>query len=437
MTALSLDRTNLDMRRGACPTLSAPMRTGDGLLSRIALTEPVAPSQLAAVCRLAEKYGNGIIDISARGNLQVRGLNETTALLLESDIRAMLLPLREGLAVEVPPLAGLDETEIADPRPLAEAIRDGARGIGGLAPKMSVVVDGSGRFGLSELLADIRLVAIRTENDIRWQVLLGGTEAAGRVHGIHGEADAVSETLALLRRLGSLGEKARGRDLATDAMPLKKNAGNTSTPFELIPLEGGLFALGIGPAFGQMKAAMLAALCLEAEQLGIRSVTPAAGHCLLFFGSNSACRHLSQSAELAGFITSPTDARSMIAACPGSPACTSAMLETHALAATVAVECLPLLDGSFTLHVSGCPKGCAHPHPSALTLYGTPDGLSLTTGTAAEQPYASISKESAASSLRRLADLVQGERRIGENSAACLARLGPDRLAAHLTSGQP
>src|SRR5690606_7213390 len=138
-----------------------------------------------------------------------------------------------------PPFAGLDETEIADPRPLAEAIRDGARGIGGLAPKMSVVIDGSGRFRLSDLLADIRLVAIRTENnDTHWQILLGGTEAAGRIHGIHGEADAVSETLALLRRLGSLGEKARGRDLATGAMPLKTIAGNTNAPFGLIPLEG-------------------------------------------------------------------------------------------------------------------------------------------------------------------------------------------------------
>ena len=49
-------------RRGACPALSAPMQTGDGLLVRL---NPVAgglsPAQLAGLCDAAGMFGNGVI----------------------------------------------------------------------------------------------------------------------------------------------------------------------------------------------------------------------------------------------------------------------------------------------------------------------------------------------------------------------------------------
>lgn len=184
MTALPLS-----LQRGACPALSAPMMTGDGLLARIALIEAISPAQLADICRLALSHGNGMVDISARGNLQVRGLSETSAPHLDADVRGMNLPLREGIAVEVPPLAGMDGSEIADPRPLAQAIREGARDITGLAPKMAVVVDGGGVLRHSDLLADIRLVAMGKHD---WKLVLGGTEDSGFVFNVLRETLVVS-----------------------------------------------------------------------------------------------------------------------------------------------------------------------------------------------------------------------------------------------------
>ena len=79
MSLLAAEADKLDFRRGACPALSAPMQTGDGLLSRISLGEPIRPAELATICRLCEAHGNGVINISARGNLQVRGLTTETA----------------------------------------------------------------------------------------------------------------------------------------------------------------------------------------------------------------------------------------------------------------------------------------------------------------------------------------------------------------------
>ncbi|CAN7543080.1 precorrin-3B synthase [Neorhizobium sp. LjRoot104] len=437
MTALSLDRNMLDMRRGACPALSAPMMTGDGLLARVALTDAITPAQLAELCRLARRHGNGILDISARGNLQVRGLSETSAPLLDAEVRALNLPLRDGLAVETPPLAGIDGTEIADPRPLAEAIRQGAREIIGLAPKMSVVVDGGGRLRLSDLLADIRLVAVCADEGVRWMLLLGGTEATGRVFNVLRETEAVSATLAALRKLGEMGARARGRDLAA-GLPANGAPGLPASPFGAFRVSDSLFAAGIGPTFGQTNAENLIALCGEAERLGIQSLKPAFDHSLLFFATQSACEALAAFAANNGFVTSPSDPRSAIAACSGSPACNSAAIATHELAARAAQDCGDLLDGSFKLHVTGCTKGCAHPEPSALALCGTAAGLSLITqGKAGDEPFASVAFADTNNSLRRIADLVRDERRAGENSAACLARLGPRRLAAAVMSGRP
>jgi len=444
------------------------MMTGDGLLARISLIEAISPEQLADICRLALTYGNGMIDISARGNLQVRGLSKISAPRLDAEVRAMKLPLRDGLAVEVPPLTGMDDSEIADPRPLAEAIREASRGITGLAPKMAVVVDGGGILRLSDLLADIRLVAVGKHD---WKLLLGGTEQSARVFNVLRETLVVDTVIDLLKRLASLGDKARGRDLVrglavNEAVPHTSSSssglsrasagiatvdpsqmlgtspsmttGNAAaSPFELFVLSDGLHAVGIGPAFGQAEAEDLIILCDEAARLGIKTLKPALDHSLLFFGTEIACRTLRDFAHANGFVTSTTDPRGHIAACSGSPACHSARIATHEIAAKASAECADLLDGSFKLHVTGCPKGCAHPQPAALALCGTADRVSLIAeGKAADQPFAFSSFADTNATLRRLADLVRSERRPGENSAACLARIGSDRLAAAAT-GRP
>ncbi|AYD03030.1 precorrin-3B synthase [Neorhizobium sp. NCHU2750] len=468
MTTLPLDHDTQDMRRGACPALSAPMMTGDGLLARISLTGAITPKELADICRLAKRHGNGMIDISARGNLQIRGLSETSAPRLDADVRALNLPLRDGLAVEVPPLAGQDESEIADPRPLAEAIRDGARTITGLAPKMAVVVDGGGRLRLSHLLADIRLVAI---SETEWRLTLGGTEQSGRIFNVLRETLVVDTVLALLKRLASLGNKARGRDLARD-IPVSETAPHTqpsssglsrgstgvevfdadrmpgtspsmtaqnasASPFDLFALSDDLHAVGIGPAFGQAKSESLIALCDEATRLKVKSAKQALDHALLFTGPEIACRKLQAFAGDCGFITSASDPRSHIAACPGRPACNSATIATHEIAAAAAAECGDLIDGSFKLHVTGCAKGCAHPEPAALTLCGTADRVSLIAAAKASgQPFAFAHFADTNATLRRLSDLVRRERRPNENSADCLARIGSARLAAAAT-GRP
>jgi precorrin-3B synthase len=453
-----------EFRRGACPALSAPMQTGDGLLARIALTEAITPAAFQSLARLALKHGNGMLDISARGNLQVRGLSPQSAPLLDVDVRALALPLRDGLAVETPPLAGLDPDEITDPRPLAAEIAVKARNLSGLAPKMSVVVDGHGQLTLATLMADIRLVAVRSSDSgapaqpILWKILLGGIESSGHIFAALPAAEAVAATIGLLEKLSDLGPKARGRDLAN---PYPRNA--ETMPAATSPL--GLHhvtaktsagkprpsatdtigtctidscAMGIGLPYGQIHAERLIALAGEATRLGIAALKPALDHSILAFGDEPACLSLAAFAANHGFIVSGIDPRAHIAACTGSPACASARADTHQLADTAAKTFADLLDGSFKLHVSGCAKGCAHPQASALVLTGTSSQFSLISGgRPGDLPFATVDFADTNATLRRLADLIFAERRQHETSAACIARLGQVRLAAAATSGRP
>src|ERR1700680_3188381 len=70
---------NARRQRGACRRLSAPMQPGEGLLVRLLPEEPIAPAAFARLCAAAQRHGNGLIEISARGSLQVRGLTALSA----------------------------------------------------------------------------------------------------------------------------------------------------------------------------------------------------------------------------------------------------------------------------------------------------------------------------------------------------------------------
>ncbi|XSC42904.1 hypothetical protein ACF1BQ_032725 [Bradyrhizobium sp. RDT10] len=63
--------------KGWCPGALRPMRSGDGLVVRI---RPhggrVDAKQATGIAALAERYGNGLIDLTSRANLQIRGVSD-------------------------------------------------------------------------------------------------------------------------------------------------------------------------------------------------------------------------------------------------------------------------------------------------------------------------------------------------------------------------
>jgi precorrin-3B synthase len=447
MSALPLSDIQPFSRRGVCPALSAPMQTGDGLLSRVAFTGYVSPKDFVTLCTLATRHGNGLVDITARGGLQFRGLTTQSAIGLERDVLQLGLPIRQGLALETSPLAGVDQTALADTRNIVSRIRLSAEKLGlhdKLAAKMSVIVDGGGHVCLRDLLADIRLKAVPLDDGVFWQLILGGTEDKALKAGLLRQEHAASIAIDLLSYLATIGPDARGRDL--DLATVRVACGErlldqdvdvvqrvAHLPYGLMALGDGFFAVGLAPAFGQMSADLLASLFQQATILGLANVRPGPSHSLIFCGREADCRDLLDYAAGTGFVTMARDPRSAIATCPGAPACGSASMPTHTLAEYAAAECASILDGSFTLHLSGCAKGCAHPSPALLAFHGTAEGLAFgVSARVSDTPGAILPYGQQKAALSRLAQLYEKEHKPGENARAFFSRLGTETVSALL-----
>jgi precorrin-3B synthase len=441
-------------RRGACPALSAPMQTGDGLLVRL---NPVAgglsPAQLAGVCEAAEAHGNGVIEVTARGSVQIRGLTERSAMEFAAAVNELGIAVRTGVPVQTGVLAGLDPDEIANPTALAEMIRSGiAEGglEGRLGPKVSVVVDGGGKTALDEVAADVRLTAVEIEGLPAWQVAIAGDARTARTLGIAlGDEAGCGVTLALLSAIAGMGREARARDLDIQRLSsavdgLKKWR---STPEEgakerdyaaslvgSTRLRDGYASLGIALPFGHTTAMQLKAFTKTALKLGIEDIMLAPKRTLVAIcGTVAQAQALRKQAEAMGFFTSPDDPKQAISACPGAPDCVSGHIPARRIAADIAKEHSGLLDGSVHLHVSGCAKGCAHPATSELALVGSAAGVGLVVdGTARKEPAGFADSDGARRAFANVAKRVSAERRMGETTAEAIRRIGPDALAEAL-----
>ncbi|MBZ9895356.1 precorrin-3B synthase [Mesorhizobium sp. BR1-1-6] len=489
---------NAYSRRGACPVLSAPMQTGDGLLVRL---NPVAggpssgglsPKLLIGLAESALRHGNGIMEVTARGSLQIRGLTTQSATLLAKEVDALGIVVRTGVPVETGPLAGIDPQEIVDPRPLADRIREAVEDAGlsqRLGPKVSVVVDGGGQLTMDAVTADVRLKAVSTEAGIRWRVSVAGDGRNARLLAVADEGVARDIAVAALRMIAEKGRDAHARDLSerqlvslagwlcltslreappsvlpdispsrgeitwsptvspisgaakekpTSKPPIsplegemsgRTEGGASRKPIGLFPLAGDVPTLGIGLPYGSMPTERLIALAQSAVTLGTSEIRLAPGRALLFLGQPPAANpSLQQTAATLGFVTAPTDPRTRIAACPGAPACASGRIATRDIAEAIATENADSLD--FTLHVSGCAKGCAHPGPAALTVVGGENGAGLVVNaTAKALPAGYRPGYDAARGIGRVAAAIRSERYQGETAAACLTRLGPADIA--------
>src|SRR3990172_9188797 len=184
--------------RGACPGLSAPMVTGDGLLARLMPAGPLPLEAFIGLCQAARTHGNGTMEISARGSLQVRGLTPLSAPRFAGAVAALAIDLCEGVSILADPLPD-DPATLIDANSIAAALRRAVAGAGlSLAPKVSVVVGGARRPPLPSLFADIRLRAVATTEEPKLYLALAGDAASATPLGVIAKDQAVDAVLVLL-----------------------------------------------------------------------------------------------------------------------------------------------------------------------------------------------------------------------------------------------
>jgi precorrin-3B synthase len=385
----------MSQRRGACPALFTPMQTGDGLLARILPAEGITPTAFAAFCAAARRHGNGTIEVSARGSLQVRGLTIASAPRFADEVAALGVAAL-GAPVLSDPLPD-DPAALIDAAALAANLRAAIADANiVLAPKVCVVVDGGGAIHLDALSADIRLRAYAHDGETRLVIAVGGEAATAQIIGsipIDAAVDVVVEVLRMIA--------ARREVRASDILRAEGLGAFIELPHlqpyhirlaaraqvEIIgahPLRDGRRALGVGLAFGHAEAETLIALAEFASVHGARAVRPTGRAFLLIGIAEQDVTALAHEATRLGFVTRADDPRRRIVACPGAPACASGFIPARQVASELAALLSPpqdedsqILRGNDLIHISGCAKGCAHPQPAALTIVGSERGCGI------------------------------------------------------------
>lgn len=341
------------MIRGWCPGVHEPMPTGDGLLARVKPPDGrLAGAAARTLARAAARFGNGVIELTGRGNIQVRGLDAAgaphfAAAMVAAGLASADPAIERRRNVFVSPLAGDDPTVASNALALAaaiEAMLASEQALAALPGKFAFAVDGGGVLPLS-VPADI---AVRSDGAGRWTVMAGSGTAMT-------EAGSADVTVARVRdlALAAGGRRLRGRDLGA----------GPPTPVGFIAYPGaGRGAFGLGLPFGQADAATLERLADLAERFGDGVLRVSPWRAVLLGGVQA---RDAAALRMTDLIVDPADRRLSMAACVGSLGCASGTVRAREDAAVLA-------DAGWRgfLHVSGCAKGCAHPGAAANTLVG-------------------------------------------------------------------
>lgn len=337
--------------KGWCPGALQPMMSGDGLLVRIRpRLGRLTRQQVEALCAAASAHGSGLMDLTSRGNVQMRGVTPDSYEHLLTQLEAVDLVDRTATDearnnIIASPLwqPGDDTARIA-----AEL---GARlnELPALPTKFGFAIDASGPPVLSTASADIRV-----EKGVSGALIVRRDGAATGERAT--VESAVDQIIQICHWFVATGGSASKRMARHAVQPINTGDHQTDLPAATATaLRPGPSPLGpvYGAPFGSMSASDVLDLVQSSAALALRT-TP--WRLFVLEGGKSV--------DSNSFISDPSDPVLHVAACPGAPYCPSATVDTRALAGELA-GCV-----AGRLHVSGCAKGCAHPSGAAITVVG-------------------------------------------------------------------
>lgn len=336
--------------------------SGDGLVVRLRPhAARLSLAQALGLARAAMAHGAGLLDLTNRANLQIRGVSEGAWPALLADLSAL------GLLDADPALEGRRNILIApDWAPGDDGARIHAELVArlgdfpALPAKVGFAIDTGPRPILTEASADFRIE--RAGN--RGLIL----RADGRALGLPlAPGSEVARLIDMARWFAETGAR-RMRD-CTAPLPRALQGTAAHAPVRA-PILPGAHGLGMvaGLPFGQIAAADLLAALDMAQPVALR-LTP--WRAMILEGAALQ--------PLPGMVLDADAPELSAHACPGAPLCPQASVETRALARALAAR----VPG---LHVSGCAKGCAHPGVAPVVLTGHDGAYDLALGARAGDP---------------------------------------------------
>jgi precorrin-3B synthase len=386
MTAAPPARSRAD----ACPGALQTHAAADGGLARVRVPGGLLTAdQLRVLATAARDLGDGALELTSRGNLQLRGLPEgaeaelgdrlAAAGLLPSathervrNVVASALTGRAGGALDVRPwVRAFDEGLCADPT------------LAGLPGRFLLTLD-DGRGDVSGLGGDVGLLAL---DPVTVALLLGGTDSGLRARPDEAVALALTATRAFLAERAAqdspawrLAELADGPErvaarLAGDVGPLVHlPAAPPAGPVGATQQDDGHTALiGVVP-LGRLAAGqadLLAELAAEVQLTPWRSV-------VVPDLAEDAVDDAATDLHRTGLVFDEADPWVWVTTCAGRPGCAKSLADVRADAATaVAAGTLPA--GGVRQHWAGCERRCGRPAGAVVDVVATGEGYRVGT----------------------------------------------------------
>lgn len=395
-------------RPSACPGLFRIVPAKDGGLCRLKVPlGRLAAAGARAVAEAASQYGNSIVEVTNRANLQLRGIRDGAAASLARDLLAAGLgpthPESDDVRnVMISPMAGLDPQQHLDVSPIAAEIlrhleTDEACRV--LSPKFSVLVDGAEAVAVADHPHDLWLAAMDSEafaigiagcpplaaEDMTSFLAVAAADAARAVSTALAlfldEAAGDAEISRFRHLLGRLSRDAFLQRLSK-RLGVPANLGDKARRWRRrMPVtighigirgqrQAGLVAIGAVPPLGRLSPEALTGLGdLAAEHGGSLRLTPWQSVMVADVRQEKAGDVIGALEDL-GLICTPAHPLATIIACAGSTGCAKGRADTKGDAMRFAD-----VERRGFLHLSGCERSCASAGIADTTLLASSPGV--------------------------------------------------------------
>ncbi|MFD5088577.1 hypothetical protein ACFVYP_16960 [Kitasatospora sp. NPDC058201] len=389
-------------RADVCPGALRLHTADDGALARVRLPGGLLTvRQAVALADAAEALGDGALETTSRGNVQLRGLAPDCGGELGERLRAAgLLPsdtherVRNIVASPGPSDGGRTGVDVHAWARALDAGLCASPWATGLSGKFLFALD-DGRGDVAALDADVTLIAGRDGTALLRLGRAATARAVPAARAVEAALDAARSFLEALRVSGAGAWHLREVPglLPPGDVPLPDLPG---LPVPLGALPGGL---SVGLRFGRATAAQWRVLAAAAE--GELRLTPWRGAVL-----PGAPADRLPALTAAGYRTEPGSAWDRATACTGLPGCAKSLADVRtdaarALDATAApvvvvpgpavagpvAPAAPAGTGVLPVHWSGCERRCGHPAGRWVDVLATGRGYRVrVSGTAPEPP---------------------------------------------------
>ena len=374
----------------ACPGALQVYRAADGALARVRLPGgAISAHQLAALAHAATEWGSPAMELTSRGNIQIRGIVNTDAV-ADAVAAAGLLPSETHERVRnivASPLSGR-VSGVADVRDLVTAL-DSAIGaepaLAGLPGRFLFGID-DGRADISGLAPD---VGVHFLDETTAALVLAGRDTGVRLP----VGAAVAELIAIAARFAQrrgkawriaeldsveplLGDLVRSADPGVTQPPVTQPPVTwvpvTRPPVGWIAQDDGRVALGAAIPLGVLQcrvAEFLAAI--EAPMV----ITPWRSVLIVDLDEGVADTALRVLPPL-GLVFDADSPWLAVSACTGSPGCEHSAADVRADAAATVNEPSANEPTANHRHFVGCERACGSPLAGQV-LIATGDGYRL------------------------------------------------------------